>query len=282
MNGAGVTNYDVTLPSYGYSSATTQFDEELIRRGIVTRHQALMAKGMTAAQARDLLVDPSGSPSQTTTTTRSSAKQWKNHNETEQEIDVDRRIHDNDDDDIFDDDNDEFLQEYRRKRLAALQAAAFSAEPRVIDRTEWTRHVNEASHHHWVVVCLTSSDTERTGNMEQAIRTLARQMGTAASTTTSRTTHTTPPPVSFVLIPAHSAIPNWPMTNLPSLFLYRHGTLQQELVRLRTNLTAKDVWGILQTAGAMDDPRCTTSQEDDDDDEPHDNSLWRPIEDETL
>jgi hypothetical protein len=256
MNGAGVTNYDAGgRPSYGYTASTTQFDEELIRRGIVTRQQALMAKGMTAAQAQELLQVDSIEPEQSATTTTKKA----NADETED--------CDGDDEDIDDDeDNDEFVQEYRRKRLAAMMAAASSStEPLQIDRTEWTRHVNEASQHRWVVVCLTSSDTERTGRMEHAIRIIARATGgTRRSTpctdptTNSKTTDdddgdagTGGTPPSFVFIPAHGAIPNWPVSNLPSLFLYRHGTMQHELIRLRTDLKPRDVLSILQTAGVV-------------------------------
>jgi hypothetical protein len=256
MNGAGVTNYDAGgRPSYGFTASTTQFDEELIRRGIVTRQQALMAKGMTAAQAQELLQNDEPERSATSRTQKANA------DETE-DVGYDEF---NDDEDEVD---DEFVQEYRRKRLAAIMMAQEAArtEPLQIDRTEWTRHVNEASQHRWVVVCLTSSDTERTGRMEHAIRIIARATGgTRRSTpctdptTNSKTTDDgddagtvgTIPPPSFVFIPAHGAIPNWPVSNLPSLFLYRHGTMQHELIRLRTDLTPRDVLGILQTAGVL-------------------------------
>jgi hypothetical protein len=255
MNGAGVTNYDAGgRPSYGFTASTTQFDEELIRRGIVTRQQALMAKGMTAAQAQELLQNDEPERSATSRTQKANA------DETE-DVGYDEF---NDDEDEVD---DEFVQEYRRKRLAAIMMAQEAArtEPLQIDRTEWTRHVNEASQHRWVVVCLTSSDTERTGRMEHAIRIIARATGgTRRSTpctdptTNSKTTDdddgdagTGGTPPSFVFIPAHGAIPNWPVSNLPSLFLYRHGTMQHELIRLRTDLKPRDVLSILQTAGVV-------------------------------
>jgi hypothetical protein len=248
MNGAGVTNYDATghRPAYGYSTATTQFDEELIRRGIVSRQQALMAKGMTAAQAQELLQETSGVKEEPTTTT----KKKESSGET---VECDE-YHDSEYDE--EEDDDEFMKEYRRKRLEAMMTQqhrhlqpSTTTEPLQIDRTEWIRHVNEASQQRWVVVCLTSSDTDRTGMMEQAIRTIAQALGT--TTTTSTIPATTPIP-SFVFIPAHSAIPEWPVSNLPSLFLYRHGIMQHELVRLRTDLSAQDVWGILETAGVVD------------------------------
>jgi hypothetical protein len=241
MNGAGVTNYDASgsRPAYGFSTATTQFDEELIRRGIVSRQQALMAKGMTAAQAEELLRVPEEDepPLETTTTTSKKKESTNETGEYDSEFDEEE-------------DDDEFMKEYRRKRLEAMTqqhhrhqpSSSTTTEPLQIDRTEWTRHVNEASQQRWVVVCLTSSDTDRTGMMERAIRTIARALGTTSSST---------PIPSFVFIPAHSAIPLWPVSNLPSLFLYRHGIMQHELVRLRTDLSARDVYGILGTAGVV-------------------------------
>lgn len=212
MNGPGVTNYDASEPSYGFSATTTQFDDELIRRGIVTKEQALMAKGMTLEQARELL----RSSGQTETM--------------EPKVELDE---DEDEEDFLEEEDDEFMKEYREKRLASMMQP--KNEPRMIDRTEWVRYVNEASHRQWVVVCLTSSDTERTGVVETSVRKVAE----------------TTPTVSFVMIPAHSAIANWPVANLPSLFLYRDGKMQHELVRLRADLSPEDLRGILHQVGAM-------------------------------
>jgi hypothetical protein len=49
MEGRGVTNYSTGKPSYGFSSATTEFDDALTSRGIVTFEQAMIAKGATPA-----------------------------------------------------------------------------------------------------------------------------------------------------------------------------------------------------------------------------------------
>ena len=212
MEGRGVTNYSVDKPSYAFSGATTEFDDALIQRGIVTKEQALAAKGMSMELAQRL-ANPTS--------------QEATHSTTEQQV-----IDDDDtDDDADDDDDDGFLAQYRAKRFAQLeQEHAHKTRARqyqyggpiVIDRTEWKRHVNDDSNHVWVVVCLTSSDTERTGCLEQSVRELA-----AHYTTTK-----------FVMIAAHSAIAHWPVENLPSLFLYRHGTMQHELVRLPVNMSA--------------------------------------------
>ena len=217
MEGRGVTNYSVDKPSYAFSGATTEFDDALIQHGVVTKEQALAAKGMSAEDARRLAANPATLPDS---------------------IDAAATFDGEENDSLpEDDEDDEFFTQYRAQRLAELaeleqesnqKASAQEhryGEPVWIDRTEWTRHVNDDSHHVWVVVCLTSSDTERTGRVQEAVQALA-----ALHTRTK-----------FVLIAADSAIARWPVENLPSLFLYRHGTMQHEMVRLPVNMTAEQL-----------------------------------------
>jgi hypothetical protein len=226
-SGQGVTNYAINQPSYAYSGATTEFDDALVQRGIVTAEQVLLAKGMSVMDAERILCTQN--------------KQDVGHASTQRPMcntmDQCRDTANDDDDSSSEDDdyNDEFMHEYQRKRMMELQEMAVHntggggggsvgsnkskptfGEVIYIDRTEWIRHVNEASHDSWVVVCLTSSDTERTGRNQAMVQDLA--------------VHYTS--TKFVFIPSHSAIPNWPESNLPSLFLYRDGTMKHELVRL--------------------------------------------------
>lgn len=223
-----MTNYSVGKPSYAFSASTTEFDDALIQRGIVTTQEALQAKGMSKEEAQRLLT------SNKDVTEFLELKHGMRNDQSENEPDDDLSLddHDNDDDD---DDDDEFLQEYRQKRIAEMQHAqtvgkTIYGEPIIIDRTDWTKHVNEDSLAVWVVVCLTSSDTERTGCLEQAIHVLAA-------------IHRS---VKFVFIAAHSAIPNWPTQNLPSLFLYRDGRMQHELLRLPIAITESQLEEILR------------------------------------
>ena len=216
MEGRGVTNYSVDKPSYAFSGATTEFDDALIQHGVVTKEQALAAKGMSAEDARRLAANPATLPDS---------------------IDAAAAGDGEENDSLPDDDedeDDEFFTQYRAQRLAELEQESNQkssaqehryGEPVWIDRTEWTRHVNDDSHHVWVVVCLTSSDTERTGRVQEAVQALA-----ALHTRTK-----------FVLIAADSAIARWPVENLPSLFLYRHGTMQHEMVRLPVDMTAEQL-----------------------------------------
>jgi hypothetical protein len=245
MEGSGVTNYAVGKPSFAYSAATTEFDDALIRRRVITREDAIVAKGATRDQARQLLREAE----------QASAQARRERDEIDLvkpqlrsgEVGQDDGEGVEDDDDDDDDDEfleDEMLQRYRERRLEELRMKQKDdrddgrpeyGEVLLISRPEWTRHVNDASRRGWVVVCLTSSDAERTGLVESACRSLA-----AAH-----------PATKFVLIPSRSAIPNWPDHNLPSLFLYRHGAMQHQLVRLPPDLTAPQLERMLSDLSAL-------------------------------
>jgi hypothetical protein len=222
------TNYAIEQPSYEYTDRTTQFDDELLKRGIVTEEQVLLAKGMSIDTARKLVqqrellkecpdVDVIG--------------ETKKCNEMSNSTEYD----DEDENDESDfDDNDEFLEEYKRKRLLELQESAGKKEKVhrefgdviLIDRTEWEHHVNNDSLHAWVVVALLSTyDSDRTAMMKKAIYELA----------------TIYSEVKFVQILSHQAIPNWPEENLPSLFIYRRGSLQHEMIRLPVHITTEQL-----------------------------------------
>lgn len=201
-----VTTYAVDQPSYGYSTATTQFDDELIRRGIVTKQQALMGKGMSSETAQRLLEDEAA------------------QNRAKEEMIVPVVV-----ENASEDEDDKFLRNYRKQRIRELQQ---NREPRHIDRTQWKRYVNDASETEWVIVCLTSSDVERTGAVETAVHELAANQQ-----------------LNVVLIPANSAIPNWPHENLPSLFLYRHGKMQHEILRMRVDITSEILLDMLTGLG---------------------------------
>lgn len=236
MEGQGVTNYSVDRPSFAFTTSTTEFDDALIRRNVVSKEDAIVAKGASREQARVLLAgfDAKTPSNERPTASPVSAAPATINGDGEDESD------DEFDDDLLDDD---VLQRYRERRLDELQTIRVGqghdsncfGEVVFISRPDWTRHVNDSSVHGWVVVCLTSSDTERTGAVEAACQSLAQVH-----------THT-----KFVLIPSHSAIPNWPDENLPSLFLYRHGTMQHQLVQLPADLSVQKLEGMLEDLSVL-------------------------------
>jgi hypothetical protein len=233
MEGQGVTNYQPGKSSYGYSARTTEFDDACIQRGILTHEQAIFSKGASSEEAIRL----AGLKNSTACEQESGDDDGNEHGK-EKADDGD----DEDEDDYLLED-DEFLDRYRQQRLEELQEEKSKVkgenvefgEVVLIARDEWNRHVNEDSMKHWVVVCLTSSDTERTGRVEEAVRQLAGDY---------RMT-------KFILIPSRSAIPNWPDSNLPSIFLYRHGKMQSELVRLSPETNVEELEGTLRESGVL-------------------------------
>jgi hypothetical protein len=231
MEGQGVTNYETGKSAYGYSARTTEFDDALIQRGIITHEQAIFSKGASSEEAGRL----ARLKNSATNVPESVDDNGNEHGNEKADGD------DEDDDDYLLED-DEFLDRYRQQRLEELQEESKPKGENVefgqvvlISRDEWNRHVNEDSMKHWVVVCLTSSDTERTGRVEQAVRQLAGDY---------RMT-------KFILIPSRSAIPNWPDSNLPSIFLYRHGKMQSELLRLSPETNVDELEETLRGSGVL-------------------------------
>ncbi|KAL7569003.1 hypothetical protein ACA910_021293 [Epithemia clementina (nom. ined.)] len=277
MEGQGVTNYSSVhhQPSYGYSTETTEFDDALIRHGVVTRQQALVAKGATPEQAQALLDQQTQSKKLQQQQLEQQPPWFANH-ENNSHTNADKSDDDDDDDDDTDDDeDDEFLQRYRQERLQELQqqqqasSLLFSkkqlespekqqtsfGQVYTIARSEWTEHVNQASSNGtFVVVCLTSSSSSngRTDCIERAIHEIAREWR-----------H-----VKFVAIPYQSAmILNDTSSSssssqqqqqqqavlleatLPTIFVYQWGTLQHQWLQLPVQITAEHLATLLLERG---------------------------------
>jgi hypothetical protein len=210
MEGRGVVNYDVSKPSYSFSAQTTQFDDELIRRGIVTFEEAMMRKGASAEEASRLKELKEESQSCSFEKRKDSATK------------------------TVDDDDDDFMSLFRARRLEELkakEAGPHFGEIFSISRPEWAHQVNEASHGSWVVVTLTSSNSELTGCVEAAVASLAKDYSYT----------------KFVVIPSRSAIPNWPDDQLPTIFLYRHGKMQHQLTQLPREISTEQLQDILDS-----------------------------------
>ena len=209
MEGQGVVNYNVSRASFAISTETTEFDDELIRRGIITFEESMMRKGASHQEAMRLKEMKEG---------RTIVHSPDTGTQTE----------------------DAFLEQYRQKRLLELKQHASGGggnpygkfgQVMLISRQDWAREVNEASQSTWVVISLSSSDVERTGCMENAVAALSSSFVD----------------VKFVAIPHQQAIANWPEEHLPTIFLYRHGKLQHQLVSLPTSISAEQLeWKLAQ------------------------------------
>ena len=199
MQGRGITNYDTSKPSHELTTATTEFDDELIRRGIVTTEQVMLAKGASPEEAVRLANEKKKKPIQQQQEQQQEVVETVNEKE-EQEQDSDD-----------DDDDDEFFARYRQERLEQLQHES-STIPN-ISRDEWTIHVNQASFSKWILVILWDDTSMRTQETLQDLQTLLRQYSEY---------------FGIVRIPYQEANPHWPKQRVPAIFAYRDGIKQHE------------------------------------------------------
>ena len=242
-SGAGGGNkisYSLDRPEYEYTTSTTQFDDELMKRDIITFEQAMMAKGASAEEARRLahahkygegVADGGGASEELKGGKRRKARRRRSGSDSNTEDEDDDEYgqahnigsngnHDDDDDE----DDDEFLAKYRKMRLRELQDKSRYGDVLHISRTDWTREVNEASRDgQWVVINLTRGSSAATISarhvdacemVERAASELARRF----------------PRVKFVSIAASAANEHWPSHNLPTMFCYRDGRLQRQMI----------------------------------------------------
>ncbi len=211
MEGRGVTNFSVDKPSHGFTTKTTEFDDALIQRGIVTTEQAMMAKGASAEEAFRLANEKTNKP-------KAEAVHWHQPDEAAGNNSDDDESDDSDFEDDFDD--DAFLQEYRSKRLGQMkeelqmkQSLHYSVLH--ISRELWKTHVNEASAEHWVVVTMVEASGERKDRVVQELERFCKEF-----------THD----ISLLTIKASDAIPNWPQERVPAMFAYKDGVKQHEWI----------------------------------------------------
>ena len=205
MQGRGVTNFSGDKPSYALSAQTTEFDDQLIQRGIVSREQVMMAKGACPEEAVRLAEE----------------KQGISKEDPQEETRMQRpsNLHEDDDDsdlDMLEDDvDDDFFAKYRQERLAQLKqehSSSNSSTVEHINRDQWKEKVNDASSDRWVLVTLTDAPNHQ--NILQELHQIGRQYTE----------------FTLLTIDAAQAIPNWPSERVPSIFCYREGVKQHEWI----------------------------------------------------
>lgn len=226
MEGHGVTNYSTDKTSIGFTTKTTQFDDELLKRGIITFEQAMMAKGASLEEAQRLSALKKAQDMGDTRGSHTGTTGRKIHEPNDGDSsENDEGGSDNDDQD---DDDESFRTKWREMRISQLKL--IQSKPRFgqvlpIQRTEWNHQVNESSQDGtWVIIHLTAQNSSPNLHplhldicqlcQEQLLPQLASKF----------------PSVKFVSLPARSAVPNWPEEKLPTLFCYRYGKLVHQLV----------------------------------------------------
>ncbi|XP_071694117.1 uncharacterized protein [Rutidosis leptorrhynchoides] len=124
--------------------------------------------------------------------------------------------------DLEDDlDDDRFLQEYRRKRLAEMKQVVKIAKfgsVMPISGSDFVREVSQAPSDVWVVVILYKDGYPACGVLMQCLEELAAMYSAT----------------KFVKIVSTECIPNYPDCNLPTVLVYNNGAVKANYVGLST------------------------------------------------
>jgi hypothetical protein len=145
---------------------------------------------------------------------------------------------------LEDEEDDDFLDSYRQKRLTELQTiqtASIYNQVYPIQKPEYSKEVTDESHKAFVLVLLTSSSgtNPESQRMIEIWRELARKWGD----------------VKFCQMRADLCIEGYPDRNTPTVLVYRDGEIRRQIVTLRelkgeaTKL--EDVESVLVELGAI-------------------------------
>ena len=211
-----------------FTTQLTDFDDALIKRGICSREQCLLAKGMSEDQVLDTLV-----AEEVELQTRA-AEDTLRASLLERELNPERvreeiashatvkQLDELEEDDEFAD--DAFLAKYRQQRISELQEKnrqKVHGEVLEISRDQWTREINAASSLSWVFVHLYEDYVKDCVVLNRVLAEIARKHAE----------------VKFVKIRAKTAVPDWPDGNLPAAYLYKDGAMRKQLVGSREMAT---------------------------------------------
>mmetsp|Transcript_27674 Transcript_27674/g.35778 ORF Transcript_27674/g.35778 Transcript_27674/m.35778 type:complete len:260 (-) Transcript_27674:299-1078(-) len=189
--------------SYAVSGETTEWEDILIKKGIKTKEEILVEKGLDPIEYAEakrradekIEIDPDPTIEQ------------KLVNATLEELS-----------DLEEDYDDErILQEYREKRLAELKDRAardIFGEVYEISKADWVAEVTNASNDCTVIIHLYQDYVALCGVVANVLIDLAQKFK-----------H-----LKFVKIKATSAVENWRDELLPTLFIYQEGSLKHQLI----------------------------------------------------
>ncbi|XP_063244109.1 viral IAP-associated factor homolog isoform X2 [Bacillus rossius redtenbacheri] len=154
-------------------------------------------------------------------------------------------------DELEDEEDERVLQEYRRRRMDEMRAAAGRArygEVADIRAEDYVEQVNKAGEGVWVVLHLYKQGIPQCTLINQHLSTLAGKF----------------PATKFLRSVSTTCIPNYPDKNLPTIFVYLEGEMRQQFIgphQLRgTSLSCEELEWMLGQAGAVqtqleEDPR---------------------------
>ncbi|XP_043480243.1 viral IAP-associated factor homolog [Leptopilina heterotoma] len=120
-------------------------------------------------------------------------------------------------DELEDEEDERVLQEYRRKRIAEMQEMANKSkygEVREISAQDYVQEVNKAGENIWVVLHLYKAGIPLCTLINQHLASLARKF----------------PTTKFLKSISTTCIPNWPDSNLPTIFIYTNGDMTKQII----------------------------------------------------
>jgi len=147
---------------------------------------------------------------------------------TEAPVNLDE-LDDDEFEDLMDKDDDDFLEQYRRQRIAALEQLKTLnkfGQVRQITGQEYVSEVNKAGDGIWVVLHLYRDGVELCNVINHHFNHLAQQF----------------PMTKFLRGVSTTVIPNYPDKNLPTIFVYHEGKLKAQIIGPQTfkNNVSKD------------------------------------------
>ncbi|XP_012225456.1 viral IAP-associated factor homolog [Linepithema humile] len=120
-------------------------------------------------------------------------------------------------DELEDEEDERVLEEYRQKRIAEMKELANKSkygEVREISAEDYVREVNNAGEDVWVVLHLYKSGIPLCTLINQHLANLARKF----------------PVTKFLKSISTTCIPNWPDSNLPTIFIYHNGNMAKQII----------------------------------------------------
>ena len=207
-----------------FTTQLTDFDDALIKRGICSREQCLLAKGMSEDQVLDTLVAEEvelQTRAAEDTLRASLLDRELNPEKVREEIASHatvKQLDELEEDDDFCD--DAFLAKYREQRISEMrdkQKMKKHGEVLEIQRDQWTREINASSNLSWVFVHLYEDHVRDCVVLNRVLAEIAKRHAQ----------------VKFVKIRAKTAVPDWPDGNLPAAYLYKDGEMRTQLVGSR-------------------------------------------------
>ncbi|XP_017877747.1 viral IAP-associated factor homolog [Ceratina calcarata] len=120
-------------------------------------------------------------------------------------------------DELEDEEDEKVLFEYRQKRIAEMKELASKSkygEVKEISAEDYVQEVNNAGEDIWVVLHLYKAGIPLCTLINQYLATLARKF----------------PTTKFLKSISTTCIPGWPDKNLPTIFIYRNGSMVKQII----------------------------------------------------